>query len=539
MKSFHTPSEMVFRRKFAVNLYKNLRFPLGEMSLYAQWIDSDRGDPYPALTRSENIKETISRDASYKVENKGEGTATVRRLLGQHFPYANHEMTLLENTAKAGFSFICRADGRSTYTEETAPTVDVYAENKGENGSSVVCRVSVNGNVTRTEETAIFPQITVGSTFSVACNGDQLDIYVDNGGTPEPLHTFFVPEFEDIRRRVNFTACTASVFTELSKGETIEIDNVCWYLDSGVCQADMRPIRYIDGTPMLEDGRLFFTMSSRLVRGGYQSVISWNPTSCDFRLEGAIFYDAGDDIWCADVAASVLYDKKAEKYLVWMCSFSHDHILAHGVSDADLRYGINILDVELMPTEGFIKTSEIDGTNPGGVKQRGRAVLSDDRLFMGKRGDEDPDFYYDEEKNCWYMTICRHSAETGKYEYFRFKSDTPFEGYKFIDKTGNEQETGGSTVKIGDKRYFFCGALFTERAVYNMYEIGEDEKFHFIGNIKTDYDDGGFRGWGTVIPVKCGSRTKYVWMTFDRFLGSSVHNWSYGNIYVYEADLYN
>ena len=166
-------------------------------------------------------------------------------------------------------------------------------------------------------------------------------------------------------------------------------------------------------------------------------------------------------------------------------------------------------------------------------------MLSDDRLFMGKSGDEDPDFYFDESKNCWFMTVCRHSGETGKYEYFRFKSDMPFEGYTFVDKTGNEQETGGSTVKIGDKRYFFCGALFTQRAVYNMYEIGEDEKFHFLGNIKTDYDDGGFRGWGTVIPVKCGNRTKYTWMTFNRFLGSSVHNWSYGNIYVFEADLYN
>ena len=166
-------------------------------------------------------------------------------------------------------------------------------------------------------------------------------------------------------------------------------------------------------------------------------------------------------------------------------------------------------------------------------------MLSDDRLFMGKSGDEDPDFYFDESKNCWFMTVCRHSGETGKYEYFRFKSDMPFEGYTFVDKTGNEQETGGSTVKIGDKRYFFCGAYFTKRAVYNMYEIGEDEKFHFLGNIKTDYDDGGFRGWGTVVPVKCGSRTKYMWMTFDRFLGSQVHNWSYGNIYVFEADLYN
>ena len=51
MKKIYTPDEMVFRRKFAVNLYKNLRFPLGEMSLYAHWLDSERGDPYQFTSR--------------------------------------------------------------------------------------------------------------------------------------------------------------------------------------------------------------------------------------------------------------------------------------------------------------------------------------------------------------------------------------------------------------------------------------------------------------------------------------------------------
>lgn len=540
MNTFHTPDEMVFRRKFAVNLYKNLRFPLGEMSLYSQWLDSARGDPYPLLKKAGEPKESITDDACYRVENAGEGVAIVRRLLGQFFPYANYEMTVLENTGSVGFSFRCRADGRSVYTEETAPAVDIVAENEGENGCALLCRVTVGGKEVRAEKTAVFPQITAGTTLCVTCYGNEFCVYADNCGTPKPLHIFNVPEFNDIRRQVNFNACSASVFVMLpNSGDVAEITDVCWYLDSGVCQADMRSIRYTDGTPMIKDGRIFFTMSARLFKGGYQAVISWNPSGCDFRLEGAMFFDSGDGVWCADVASSVLYDKKEDRYLIWMCSFSHDHILAHGVSDADICHGINIIDVELMPTEKFLPPQGIDGTNPGGVPQRGKAVLSDDRLFMGKTADEDPDFYYDEARGCWYMTICRSSSETGKYEYFRFKSDSPFEGYQFIDKTSNEQETGGSTVRIGDKYYFFCGAFFNKRAVYNMYEFGEDEKFHFLGNLKTDYDDGGFRGWGTVLPVKNGSRTTYKWMTFDRFLGSSVHNWSYGNIYVFEADLYN
>ena len=51
---------------------------------------------------------------------------------------------------------------------------------------------------------------------------------------------------------------------------------------------------------------------------------------------------------------------------------------------------------------------------------------------------------------------------------------------------------------------------------------------------KFNYPDGGFRGWGTVVPVKLGSRTRYFWLTFDRHNGSS-YNWSYGNLYCFEA----
>ena len=58
-----------------------------------------------------------------------------------------------------------------------------------------------------------------------------------------------------------------------------------------------------------------------------------------------------------------------------------------------------------------------------------------------------------------------------------------------------------------------------------------------MAEAKFDFDDGGFRGWGTIIPVELGSRMRYFWLTFDRHNGSS-YNWSYGNLYCYEADDY-
>ena len=540
-KKICTLPEMTFRRKFSVNLYKNLRMPLGEMSLYTDWVNSKRGDTYPIISNDGELYEEVEKFATYLVKNTSDTIATRRRLLGQHFPYASYEMTLWELTGAAGFSFICRDDGRSEYTADNAPSVDILVEGSLENGYLARCDIFVGGKLVRSEKTDISPLFTAGTVFSVTARGDEFDIFADNGDKPNYIHSFAVPEFAEIRKQINFTACAAALCVSLPKNGMFCAHSISWYLEAGISQADVRPIRYTDGTPMMENGRLFFTMSSRLMKGGFQSVISWNPSCCDFNFEGALFFDAGDGAWCADVASSILYDKATETYLIWMCSFSHDHILAHGTADGDIRYGINVIDVTLMPVESYGEKKGVDGTDPGGAKSKGKPTLADDRTFAAKYADEDPDFYFDSEKNCWYMTICRSSADKGgKYEYYRFKSEHPFDGYTFIDRTGNFEETGGSTVKIGDRRYFVCGALFGARAVYNIYDLSrDDEKFHFEGNMKCDYDDGGFRGWGTVVPVKCGSRTKYMWLTFDRHLASPVFNWSYGNLHAFEADLQN
>ena len=90
------------------------------------------------------------------------------------------------------------------------------------------------------------------------------------------------------------------------------------------------------------------------------------------------------------------------------------------------------------------------------------------------------------------------------------------------------EETGGSFVKIENELHFICGNSFSTRSDYRIYRKDGMHNAHFY------FDDGGFRGWGTVIPVHQGSRTRYYWLTFDRHNGSD-YNWSYGNFYCFEA----
>ena len=77
--------------------------------------------------------------------------------------------------------------------------------------------------------------------------------------------------------------------------------------------------------------------------------------------------------------------------------------------------------------------------------------------------------------------------------------------------------------------------LSLEKEATGLYLSGHplDKYEAFLKNAKFDFPDGGFRGWGTVIPVKKAGRCEYYWLTFDRTLGSA-YNWSYGNLYCFK-----
>ena len=239
----------------------------------------------------------------------------------------------------------------------------------------------------------------------------------------------------------------------------------------------------------------------------FQGIFAWVPSTSNFELTGALFYDSGDGLWCGDVAASVLYHRENKQWLLWVCSFSHGHILGYSAFRGDPRFGVNVIEMTRMS-----KAEENDELTE----------------FLGFEGDEDPDFYYDETEKKWYMAICRMDKTIGNYRYFFFKADKPFEGYKYIGKGYDGAETGGSFLTFNGERLFICGNDYCKRSDYRIYTKSG------MGKAKFDFPDGGFRGWGTVIPVNIGSQKRYFWLTFDRHNGSS-YNWSYGNIYCFEA----
>lgn len=474
-------SNITFKRKFSMPMFKNLHIKMGEMVFTKDFIlSSDVTDVYPIIEKSSDCDEQIKENL-YHLRN-----GKIERWFCEFFPHATYEILADIQVGKVGISFkIPDAKAEILFDKE-----------------------SLYFSCGNTKETYSLPECINGVTsMAVTCEPSNFNVYFRVNGELTFVKSFNAPEFAD---SYNYRLFSNGYTAVKAEGDVI-IHKAEAYLDNGVSQADMKPVRYENGDIMVDSGKVYITLSARQHFGGYQAIYSWVPGTAEIEMCGAIFFDIGDGRWCGDIASSLLYNRKTNQWYIWYASFNHGHILGHAVFDNDVRFGINVIDSTLMDKA------------PDGA---------DKREFLGFSSDEDPDFFYDENTDKWYMAICRQDPEIGRYKYHFFESDKPFEDYTFIGKGVDGSETGGSFVNINGERHFVCGNGFKVTSNYRIYSRDGVQDAVF------DYPDGGYRGWGTLMPIKLGSRTRYFWWTFDRHNGGEG-NWTYGNIYCFEADLYN
>ena len=464
-----------FKRKFSISMYKNLKLSLAEMTFAKDFVNDKRGDMYPLLAKDESCQEIVAHNR-YTVRG-----GDSKRFFCQFFPYATYETTVADLAGKIGFEFCL-----PTYKAFVGVTEKELVYRCGETQEKVPLPTYLKKEI----------------TLIVSCRPSAFDVYFQCNGRAEFFHTFDCEEFSSS----DYLSAFSDAYVALCVCDCT-VKEVLSYLDNGISIADIRPIRYENGEVMIEQGKIYLTASIRMRWEKFQGVFSWVPGTTQFALTGALFYDASDGKWGGDVGASIRYNRVSKQWYLWVCMFSSGHILAHSVFEGDPRFGINVIDVTLM--ERAMQTTDISE-------------------FAAFEGDEDPDFFYDEALKKWRMSICRLDPEIRKYRYVFFESDNPFDGYKCIGKGNVGVETGGSFVKIDGETFFLCGNSYHTRSEYRIYHKGG------MTNAKFNYPDGGFRGWGTLIPVKMGSRTRYFWLTFDRH-NASDYTWSYGNLYCFEA----
>ena len=374
--------ELYFHRLFSINPYRSLRMKLCEMSFCKDWPHTDRGEPYPIVREvGAALGEKVEGGRiAFSADAPGERT----RLIGRFFPYASSEVcvdALDGEGARVGLEFAARSGSGSPYTAEDAPGLCVFVERAG--AEVCVCHEEFVGGrslgVVRHGTRAFTP----GGLLFVSAHGAFFDVSLGR----ELVCTIQAEGFSDICRRSAFMNAGVSLYVALPAGGRAAVSRAESFLDGGLSHADMKPVRYEDGTPILENGRLFLTLSSRLQAGAYQYVVSWNPSTCELRPEGAIFFDYGDGRWCADVAISLIYHRERREWLFWATAFSHGHILCHGTSVGDPRFGITALDAALMEAQkpgSDVSNGGLPIQTSGAEKDGGQAQTKD--CACGKAG---------------------------------------------------------------------------------------------------------------------------------------------------------
>ena len=336
-----------------------------------------------------------------------------------------------------------------------------------------------------------------------------VNIYVESQGKS---HLVGYPDFnqhlelrdKNLIRRFEF--CLSS---DLEAKASVEIEKVISALTPGCGQADIRAITTRSGTPLLDQGRVWLTMTvrGRALPHPLQGVFSMNPSVFDLRFEGIIVFDMGDGLWRNELASHLFYDERSGQWRGWTTGFS-----ALGTKSQKEEKAILAVWSDRDPRLGF----SIMHARP-----------------IGLRGQhEDPHGVYNSQSDKWRLLL---SERAGKYRAGMWESDDWDRGYQRLAGPVEMDSTGTLIQKIGKSRYVFFGSA--DRKVYirsypDLQPVGELNIHLPPWNEST-----GTRIWPNIIPLPDGYPAPYLALMMDRqnYPEMPARNWTYGAMYLFYA----
>ncbi len=337
--------------------------------------------------------------------------------------------------------------------------------------------------------------------------GSGLVLYMQDQGLPKVIGQSDFNTYIDLRKKEYIHSFQSNLFIQLNGGQ-VQIKKVEMALTTGVGLADIRAITYENGDPMLDKGRLWYTMSIR-GRGlphNIQGVFSMNPTVFDLKLEGIILFDRNDGLLRNEIASHLFYDREHNIWRGLTTGFS-----AYANPDKEKK---QLLAIESKTDPRF-----------------GFSVMN--AVPFGMVGDiEDPHILYDSAAKKWRMLTCENDQG---YKAIILESDFWNKGYKKIAGPVGHNSTGTSIQKIGDKLYCFSGSSERKIFIYTYPDLKE------AGSLKMDLppwdEKSGTRVWPNIVQLPDGYPFRYVALMMDRFNypGMEGPNWTYGAIYLYHG----
>lgn len=336
--------------------------------------------------------------------------------------------------------------------------------------------------------------------------GSGLTLYVQQDSLPVPIGQSDFGRYIDLRKKQYLNSFQSHFYVYQQTGH-VAINKITSTLSSGMGLADIRAITYEDGEPMLDRGRLWYTMSirGRALPHHIQGVFSMDPTVFDVRLEGVILFDRADGLLRNEIASHIFFDRQHKLWRGITTGFS---AYAH----PDEKKQLLAVQSQKDPRFGF-------------------SVMS--ASSFGIVGDiEDPHILFDDIAKKWRILTCENS---NGYKAVMLESEEWNKGYRRIAGPVTFNSTGTSIQKIGDTRYCFSGSQ--ERKIF-IYSYPDLKSVGTLGMDLPPWDaSSGTRVWPNVVQLPEGYPFRYVALMMDRFNypGLEGPNWTYGALYLYHG----
>lgn len=342
--------------------------------------------------------------------------------------------------------------------------------------------------------------------FILQMLGSGLTLYRQDGGLPQPIAQSDFGQHIDLRKKEYLYTFQSSLFSQMKHG-IVQVNKVSSALTGGMGLADIRAITYEDGTPLLDQGRIWYTMTirGRALPHHVQGVFSMDPSVFDLRFEGIILFDRQDGILRNEVASHIFYDRNEKIWRGITTGFSayaspHEQKQLLAVeSTKDPRFGFSVMQATPFGIVGDI---------------------------------EDPHILYDAEVEKWRILTCENNDG---YKAILLESSAWNKDYRRIAGPVAHNSTGTSIQRIGGKRFCFSGSQEREIFIYTYPQLQE------VGTLKMDLppwnEKSGTRVWPNVVELPEGYPFRYLALMMDRFNypGLEGPNWTYGALYLYHG----
>lgn len=459
---------------------------------------------HPELSQTEP-RAACSIDGDKLQIMSSDADAASLRWLGGFNPFATYEVSIdsFAGSGSCGLAFL-----------DSEPEDSLRAELKFDDGKPVAATWQVVHDAKQVEQqTWQLPEELANHSGPLVLRAQMsavgVNVFVEARGQSHLVGFADFSQHFDLREHSRFRRYRSAIASQLGPKSRVEISGAKGSISPGSGQADLRAITDEHGAPLIEEGRIWLTITLR-GRGlphPTQGVFSLNPSVFDLRFEGMIVFDMGDGLLRNELASHLFRDSQSGQWRGWTTGFS-----ALGTKSGKESKTILAVHSTSDPRRGF----SVMKAHPIGIDG----------------AHEDPHCVYDTHANKWRLLLCEHGK---KYQAAMWESDHWDHGFQRIAGPVNVDSTGTLIQSFGDKRYVLFGSA--DRKIY----VRTYPDLEPAGELKMDLppwdDDHGTRVWPNVIPMPDGFPAPYIALMMDRanFPGMPKPNWTYGALYLYHG----